>query len=416
MEDFKQALELANFGPQLIEEYQDIRGELPLLKDIWIKSNTHLGQRKLLLNEMNFYNRLPKTPCLIIYSGSAPGEHTPFILKHYPHIRFIFVDPNFHFMKERHFEYIYKAKGTGNLEKLKSITQIKNKRSADVKKMYEMNKRVKCGDKIINAFEVDEFGSIDNLLGINNKLTDNGTFEGSRVFIIQDYITPELVEEIKKRVYVDYYISDIRSENDDIGVLFDNALQFLVCRTLNCISHLKFVLPKYQEAREVPEWMTKTFNQCIEQGMDFLGEYFRQGDNPVYTYLKGEIFVQPWARGMSGETRLLLQPNAEMVPYDAYEWRRKFNYYNFYRAVPYGKAIKNMYCGCQDCLLEQKIIKDLIVLKSRPCTIQSIKREIDFVTFYSLEKHCETRPKRFLEYETYSEKGLYLIKKNLDSK
>ena len=52
--DFIRSLENAKFVPKLMEKYSDINGELPLVeeldgKGLYIPSNTHSGQRKLLL-------------------------------------------------------------------------------------------------------------------------------------------------------------------------------------------------------------------------------------------------------------------------------------------------------------------------------------------------------------------------------
>jgi hypothetical protein len=58
--------------------------------------NVHLGQRKLLLSEVqllteHYRGRAPKHP-LLVYVGAAPGTHLLFLLELFPHVRFVLYD------------------------------------------------------------------------------------------------------------------------------------------------------------------------------------------------------------------------------------------------------------------------------------------------------------------------------------
>jgi hypothetical protein len=57
-------------------------------------SAVHWGQRKLLMSEIEFLLNYgePKNTT-VIYAGGAPGDHTTFLSKIFPHIHFILIDP-----------------------------------------------------------------------------------------------------------------------------------------------------------------------------------------------------------------------------------------------------------------------------------------------------------------------------------
>jgi hypothetical protein len=73
------------------------------------ENNCHLGQRKLLLTEIEFYNKcieLNKENNIVIYGGSASCEHLPIILEMFPKLKFILVYPNYHSIDYK-YKYIY---------------------------------------------------------------------------------------------------------------------------------------------------------------------------------------------------------------------------------------------------------------------------------------------------------------------
>ena len=60
-------------------------------------SAIHWGQRKLLMSEIEFlllHGNNPGKNTIVIYAGGAPGDHTPFLSKLFPHIMFILIDPS----------------------------------------------------------------------------------------------------------------------------------------------------------------------------------------------------------------------------------------------------------------------------------------------------------------------------------
>jgi hypothetical protein len=395
---FIKALEAAKFTPKVIEKYDDINGTLPLVEDIsgkglYVLNNTHLGQRKLLLSEMQFYLKIQKGT--VIYAGSAPGEHTPVILKLFPNLNFIMVDPHLHIM-DYPYQYIYKKVHS---EIQDSGYVLGGSRAKYLTNLVEHIKKVKCGTTIHNALKEKTFGSLEDW--------DPKAFNECRVFVIQDYISSSLAKQLRKKLEGPiFYVSDIRSENRDLNILFDNALQLVVQRGLSkdfsqgdtVLAYYKFVLPKYNRPDDVEDieknynsekWMHDVFKEAKDLGYDFIGDY----PNKTYTYLDGDVYLQPWARKLSGETRLMTYGLTKKT-YCPFEWRMKFNYHNVYRAYCYNdskfllsdtKWRTHIYDGCSDCVLEMHILDSYI--KRFGGRYNDIKKSIDKITYFGLNEH-----------------------------
>lgn len=362
--------------PQELLDYQDLK-QIGLLQ-YPVFHGFHLGQRKLFLNEVLFYNKLPKG-ITVIYSGSANGEHTPLILDMFPYINFIFVDPNFHWMKYQ-YRYIYKDA---------SKVDPQNKKEFLSKASYFKN--IKClDDQVRDVLNCPSFGSFAK-----------PDFDKSRVWIIQDYMTPELGNKIRDAFGDEplYHISDIRTSIEQKGIptdldyLYNNALQVLILKSLKPIlSHLKFRLPNWNTKESlvnIPKWVMDTFEECKRYGLDILDDY----QKGKYKYMDGDIYVQPWGPAKTMESRLVTKGEA-FIYYDYTEYRSKFNYVNscrtgafyprYYNLVK-GK-MNNQYDASLDCALEIKILMDFC---GDPNYVIYLSYKIDEVT-----RHPFNNPKK----------------------
>ena len=57
------------------------------------RDNTvHMGQRKLLMSEVEFLTMYSGEECLVVYAGAAPGTHISVLLRLFPHVRFHLYD------------------------------------------------------------------------------------------------------------------------------------------------------------------------------------------------------------------------------------------------------------------------------------------------------------------------------------
>jgi hypothetical protein len=66
-----------------------------------LKSVIHWGQRKLLLVEIEFLTKFSTKGDTVVYAGSAPGNHTPFLSSLFPTLTFMLYDPNDFAIKEQ---------------------------------------------------------------------------------------------------------------------------------------------------------------------------------------------------------------------------------------------------------------------------------------------------------------------------
>jgi cap2 methyltransferase len=70
-------------------------------------NNIHIGQRKLLLNEIYFLTRFGHLSDTVIYAGAAPGNHIPIVADLFPNHKFILYDPSPFQIKESNNVAIY---------------------------------------------------------------------------------------------------------------------------------------------------------------------------------------------------------------------------------------------------------------------------------------------------------------------
>ena len=88
---------------------------------------------------------------IIVYSGSASGEHTPILLKLFPTFKFIMMYD---------YEYIYKKDVVSKTHKRDIMNFSKCKRGKKLTHMIDMLKVKKCQGKTYNALTEKEFGSL----------------------------------------------------------------------------------------------------------------------------------------------------------------------------------------------------------------------------------------------------------------
>ena len=194
--------------------YYDIPDTLKYKNEMGIiNENCHLGQRKLLLTELEFYNKCVKNnKNIIIYAGSASCEHLPVILNLFPTLKFILIDPNYHSING-YYEYIYQNVdkiSDSNLKYFKSYLKYRNeKRQKHLH--YNALKLLKANfiydTKTYNVINIDDEHKtkmnefMDNFYNNKLDLMKYIMNENKRVFIIQDYLTIELTKKLKS--YID---------------------------------------------------------------------------------------------------------------------------------------------------------------------------------------------------------------------
>jgi cap2 methyltransferase len=237
------------------------------------QNNTHKGQRKLLLSEIDFLTGRDADWC--IYAGAAPNNKGAILADMFPKTRFVFVDPR------------------------------------------EFNIRPVDGIKVKSA----TVKSIDTKSDVN-------------IYTIQDLFTTDMARALKKllkgRVV---FISDIRTNKDieyptDSDILYNSAQQFNWVTALKPHSSmLKFRLPFRNDDSLfiMNDEIQDEFDDSKAHGIDFESDYA----NNVFKFMDGEVRLQAWAPRSSTETRLIVEgkQTKDIVAYDN-NYEDKMFYFN----------------------------------------------------------------------------------------
>jgi hypothetical protein len=356
-----------------------------------INSNCHLGQRKLLLTEIEFYteciNHSQKNN-IVIYAGSATCEHISVIMELFPGLKFILIDPNFHSISGEHpYSYLYQNVDVISGKNLKLFREqlrykhkekknnysdraqhLKNNNYSDRAQHLKNNalllENVKfVNDQTHNVLNIKDMDHIKKMGEIKDGFYQekyanpiNSLIESEhRIFIIQDYMTLTLSRKIKE--YLDkskyhknmYFLTDIRTQiisggPTDIDILWNSALQMMFLKELRPIfSMLKFRPPYFSNIDE-----TKTIYENMKSdpqykyimddlnyvkdnyNLDLMGNYF----NDKFNYFDNSfIYTQAWGPGHTSECRLFLSDEKIDNPYILYDHVIHDNQFYFIRII-----------------------------------------------------------------------------------
>lgn len=372
--------------------------------------NCHLGQRKLLLTEIEFYNKFVDSKQMnnvVIYAGSASCEHLPVILTMYPNLKFILIDPNYHAIDAK-YKYIYQNVASISKSNHKLYTDIKpgkNKRLAhlhpivkelhNVDFIYDYDNTYDMFD-IYNDTHIEKMNNFKDLFEKNDKnVIDLLLDSDNRIFIIQDYMDIKLTLLLKKYIknatyeHNIYFLTDIRTVlipkygASDIDILYNSALQIIYLKELRPVySMLKFRTPMflqnaynsikniYDDNLKNYEFAKDVFDYVIDNyDVDLLKNYL---DHKFFYFQNNFIFVQPWAPTSSTESRLFVSNqniDLDFVNYDNLIWENRFFYFRYIRLFKYYPVFYEItkkyadlhYDGCQDCAREIMILTDYMI-------------------------------------------------------
>lgn len=432
-----------------------------------VNINCHLGQRKLLLSEIEFYakciDKKSSKQNIVIYAGSASGEHTPIILDMFQNMKFIFIDPNYHCIDPRYkFSYLYQNSDVISESNLKEFLQyssnknIKNDRAAHLKR---------CSSTLLDAdffhstknYNVlkslheskDDMKKIMKQFYVDKNLETNILNSDKRVFIIQDYMTLGLSEKLRDSLKNSniYFLTDIRtaissSHPVDLDFLWNYALQIIYIKTLNPIySMLKFrPIYFYDKDSELnknfdqfyttgvvsknDEGLFKTIKFDLDYvkdkyGLDMYKEYL---NNKFYYFDSDFISLQAWMPSRSRECRMFVSRESVKKPFvyiDEKEWdyklRDNLNYIRSYGYFPdiyeilrknglSGKFGKLDYDGCFDCMRELVILGEYFVSRNNNEKFK-VSKDIDLqkiLKFYDNKDNLYKLKKLYDEIKKYT--------------
>src|SRR3989344_731618 len=418
---------ILNTENQLFYTYNDIYDAISYTEDMKIINfNCHLGQRKLVLSEIQFYSNYldyqDNIDNLIIYVGSANGEHTPAIIKLFPKIKLILIDPNYHNINYD-YSYIYQNNDIIDQKNTEMFLNIIN--ITDPKLGTKLYNDKKGAQRLLNVkfmFSDNKYDVLKNLDKnemkkqmelFNNKSDDlikNIFNDYKQIFIIQDYANTDMITKIKnsikiysseKKINV-LYISDLRTtmlgkEPTDVDIIWNNIQQGAFLKILNPdVAMLKFRPPFLIDMNIINDFLDKIKSDNIENikyndGLDEeknklylmiindvkkLSKYYdisKIFDKGIYKYFNHhKIFIQAWSPISSSESRMILLQknfNEPNISYNSDEWSDKFYFNKYYRMYMFYNNFIDIisrhnllheYDGCFDCSIEIKILSEYL--------------------------------------------------------
>ena len=271
--------------------YEDLNVRIPYVYRSNMRYSTiHLGQRKLFLTELEFFNVIGphytknKNQVLCIYAGAAPSNHTWLLSELFPRIKWLLIDPN-----------------VFDLTIDKSRTSHRDVPNDEIIHITYEGKTTKDENK--NA-KIKNIEDLSNLASYMIKTP-------ARFTILQDFMTDELADILHELhlVYNILFISDIRTLEkgcnfpSNYDIIWNSAMQF------SWISRLKpdFYMVKYRTPylNNVIVHPLKRheniFNYTKSHGIDFLNDYAKKR----FTFLDGTIHIQCFHGSGSLESRLI---------------------------------------------------------------------------------------------------------------
>lgn len=330
----------------------DIKYTMPYTdKNQPIIRGNHIGQRKLLLSEVQFLTQVNSGIKYCIYAGSAPGHKTHFLSKLFPDTKFILIDPN------------------------KFNLVIVNDKTLSVNKtLFTSNKyhRDEPHNDIVHIYS--EYHTNSNKF-INKKLLDMNTSEKKsvidliinskyKIFIIEDFMDDNYAEFLKQ-VGKTTFISDIRSNTSkddghplDIDIYWNTSMMYNWMNILKPeLSMLKIRMPFFNEKVDMSMYESE-FKASKKYGIDFIDDY----NNFKFNMSKSVLYLQAWSRQLSTELRMYIKKNDinNIVNYNTKEIENKMFYFNVIdRTLHMHKNINASkqynFCYCNDCSLENEI-------------------------------------------------------------
>lgn len=366
---FWNARENGSISP--LEKFSELKCRLPYTESQKIYTGArHIGQRKLILNEIQFLTRIdPKHRAVVVYVGAAPSNKGAFLASLFPNVRFVLIDP---------------AKF--------DIRPYSNVRIANAHAVAGVGTGTKDSDL--------EEGTVDARDLVGRILRE---LEGAEICTIRTYMTAAIADEFNRRFsnssgkvhspwgsdgannWTDitdcplYFMSDIRTNFDptDQGpttfdIVWNSAQQMdWIYRMKPARSMLKFRIPFFGESGETLQKFADVDSHHPAAAESFDSKLnnvdFRQiFRDKKFQFLDGELFLQPWAPIESTETRLIVEPQEGEYKIREYKLKDYENaFYCFNKITRNYQMFDNPsadwelgFDHCADCALENKIWTD----------------------------------------------------------
>ena len=382
-----------------IVEFSDITGAAPYdPTDPALPKNRHIGQRKLFLNEMQFLTRIVKesTPTLVVYAGGAPSNKAAFLAEMFPRAIFALVDPNpFVVFPPTRWN---KDSPFGPSDTLPKMLVFGSEEDGT------RRHKILAGVKKVRAKYGEMVGRITGDASSDSPEED----PRERIFLFNTFYVPEhsaVIREVFKDARI-MFMSDIRTSIDDtsspgdVDICWNTAQQYVWTAILRAeASMLKWRHPHRNpedSSMDSPHRFTQEDFRLAAAGkyrdeaghdheftpVDFIADYHRG----VLRAPKGPVYIQPWARPASAETRLVFERDAPIVEHPRDYGDRMFWYNSKLRCGPrenlalVGATLTERYQlgldECNDCALESEIWRDYLVARNPKISPADVPAEV----------------------------------------
>ena len=303
----------------------------------------HIGQRKLLLNEVQLLTNYSNIK-YCIYAGSAPGHKTHFLSQLFPDVKFILIDPNI-------FNLVI-----ADIPNNSKITHrhLPHKDIIHIYHEYPTKSNIYLNNKKMNDLDSDE----------KKKLTDFIKNSTHKIFIIEDYMNMKIANTLSNLGNTSF-ISDIRSSVDgmpnDFDIIWNSTMVYNWINVLQPeITMVKFRIPYYNEISDFNKYKDiykDDFDISKKYGTDFINDYKLS----IFKMSKCTLYIQPWKGQTSTEMRgyITKKDINNIIKYNIKDIEDKLFYYNKILRMCYHTNInadKNLhFCNCNDCAIENVI-------------------------------------------------------------
>lgn len=256
--------------------------------------NKHHGQRKLFMAELDLLTRVTKRlgtpPDYFVYAGAAPCIHMGYLMKLFPTVKMILIDPNEFSITDGRENIINYDPTRKDIVYLAANSHDAYP-SSSPKMVRGIDGKAYSRDDVPRLDTSDEL--IDAILGANDV----------RVFIIQKLMTRDLAKKFSRLPGNVVFMSDIRTNSDEDSVMPTNGdLLWNMAQMYVWVQEMKPYAFSHKHRlilgqSEILPHMIEDLSAAKELGLDLL-------TNP-YRYLAGDEYLQVWTTRHSPETRLV---------------------------------------------------------------------------------------------------------------
>jgi hypothetical protein len=329
-----------------------------------LRTTMHNGQIKLLITEIEFLTAQlahHTDKAVVVYAGSAPSHKIPFLMRMFPQVQFILVDPNEHFfMNEPKNQY-----SSGEIDKYLYLAASPGS-GPGYKKRKEYMRRYGLVPTINTTAG---HKSRDECPPMPTDLAATITAARQRCVVIEALMTDDLARQLAP--LSPYFISDIRTNSSniasgdddsptDLDILWNSAMMYNWIAIMKPPQYMIKFRPTYppqdaniDAARRDYERSPHIHPAMRACPIDLLGNFGLK----KFIFLKGDIWLQAFAGENSSESRLVGSGrDLTTVEYNIDDYDNRFCYYNrIVRSYGYHKVSQPDICAgidhCGDCAL-----------------------------------------------------------------